>query len=175
MRGKGPWLSIKSIFAPTEVAASLALIVLVIVFTLVYFGARHQPNAATHSTAVAGNDTSPAPDVSPSPSADRSPVAQPATDNGLGAVIRAALVTAHRRGSGTTPTPVSPTDTATPSPSDTTTPTPTDTPTPTPSDTSTPTPTATPVPIPTDTATPPPTPSTTDLLSPSPSPSLLPS
>ena len=117
MRGKGPWLSIKSIFAPTEVAASLALIVLVILFTLVYFGARHRPNAASPSVAV--SQASPLPDVSPSPTADRSPVAQPATRNGLGTVIRAALATTHRRAPGA-PTPAgsaSPTDAGSPSPS----------------------------------------------------------
>lgn len=169
MRGKGPWLSIKSIFAPTEVAASLALIVLVILFTLVYFGARHRPNAASPSVAV--SQASPLPDMSPSPSADRSPVAQPATGNGLGTVIRAALATTHRRGSGV-PTPAvsaSPTDAGSPSP----TPSTTDTPTPSPADTPTPTPTpaSTPTPSPIDTPTPLPTPTPTVSLSLLPSPS----
>jgi hypothetical protein len=165
MRGKGPWLSIKSIFAPTEVAASLALIVLVVLFTLVYFGTRHRPAAASPSVAV--SQASPVPDVSPSPSSDRSPVAQPAADSGLGTVIRAALATTRRRGSGA-PTPAvsaSPTDAGSP----TLFPTPTDTPTPSPTDTPTPTPTASP--SPTDIPTPLPTPAPTVSLSPLPSPS----
>src|SRR2546428_435825 len=40
MRGKGLWLSIKSIFAPTEVAGSPALLVLVIWFARGFLGAR---------------------------------------------------------------------------------------------------------------------------------------
>jgi len=165
IRRKGLWLAIKSIFAPTEVATSLALIVLVMVFALVYFGARHRPSAATHSSPAVVSETSPAPDqVSPSPSADRSPLASRATDNGLGTVIRAALAATHRRGPGVTPSPVSPTTSPTgggvsPTPSAI----PTDTATPTPSPTDIPTPTPSPTDIPT------PTPSPTDSPTPSPS------
>ena len=153
MRRKGLWLSIRSLFAPTEVAASLALIVLVSVFTMVYFGARH--SGAIHGVSDTAIDT-PTPQISPSPSAARDPVATPTPDSGLGTVIRAVVATTRKRGTIIT-TPVSaspspsPTDTATPTP----TPTDTPTPTPTPTDTSTPTPT----PTPTDTPTPTPAPS----------------
>jgi len=129
------------------VAASLALIVLVAVFTMVYFGARH--SGATHPVSVTAIET-PTPPVSASRSAARDPVATPTPNGGLGTVIRAVVATTHQRATVTTaPVPVlpspSPTDSATP------TPTPTDTPTPTPSptDTSTPAPTPTDSPIPT--------------------------
>jgi hypothetical protein len=155
MRGKGLWLSIKSIFAPTEVAASLVLIVLVIGFAMVYFGARRASPHPTRPTSVAVFDASPSPDATPSPSPEPSPVTQPATLNGLGSVIRAAITTTRRPGpTGTTP-PGSPS--ASPSP--------TDAPTPTPSPTDIPTPT----PSPTDLPTPTPVPTVTDSPSPSPS------
>jgi hypothetical protein len=137
------------------VAASLALIVLVAVFTMVYFGARH--SGATHAIAVTAIET-PTPQISPSPSAARDPVATPAPNGGLGTVIRAVVATTHQRATVITapatvlPSP-SPTDTAFP------TPTPTDTPTPTPTPTDTSTPTPTPTPTPTDTPTPTPAPS----------------
>src|ERR1700719_3421989 len=155
IRRKGLWLSIRSIFAPTEVAASLALIVLVAVFTLVYFGARH--SGSTHPTLVTAIDT-PTPPISPSPSAPRDPVATPTPNGGLGTVIRAVVATTHQRATVTTaPAPVLPspwpTDSAIP------TPTPTDSPTPTPSPTDTSTPTPTPTPTDTPTPTPAPSPS----------------
>ena len=169
-------------------AASLALIVLVAVFTLVYFSGRH---SATHALRVAADETL-APEIIPSPSADHGPTASPTptTDGGLATVIHAAFGTTQKRGRiiptpgglpslvptnpGVSPSP-SPSDapTPTPTPTDTPAPTPTltdtPTPTPTPTDTPTPTPTDTPTPAPTDTPTP--APAATDLGSPSPSPS----
>ncbi|MEA2634852.1 MAG: hypothetical protein QOH92_1619 [Chloroflexota bacterium] len=174
MRRKGLWLSTKSIFAPTDVAASLALIVLVGLFTMVYFGVRH--TGATRASTVAA-DVTPTPQISVSPSAARDPVIARTPDTGLGTVIRAALATTRKRGTippGPSSLPSLGSTDATPSPNPY--PTPSDTatpiPTPTPTDTPTPTPTDTPTPTPTDTPTPPPTPGPTDVVSPSPSPSI---
>jgi hypothetical protein len=155
MRGKGLWLSIKSIFAPSEVAASLALIVLVVGFAVVYFGLRHPSPHPTRPAPVAVLDASPTPDVTPSPSPSASPAAQPATLNGLGSVIRAVITATHRRA------PVGPTAPGSPSP----TPGPTDTGTPTPTPSPSDSPTPLPLPSPTDL----PTPAPTDSPSPSPS------
>jgi hypothetical protein len=166
MRGKGLWLSIKPIFAPTDVAASVALIVLVSVFTMVYFGARHSvtSHSVTTQASPVAVDATPTPHISVSPFAPRDPVANPTTDTGLTTVIRAAVATTHKyatvppRPAGS-PTPASTAPTASPSPSTTVS----ATATPTASPAATPTPTAAP--------TPPPTPTATAVVSPSPLPS----
>ena len=158
MRGKGLWLSIKSIFAPTEVAASLALIVLVVGFAVVYFGARHKSLHPPPPAPVAVFDASPTPDLTPNPSPAPGPLGQPATTNGLDSVIRAVITATHRPGPagpaalGSPGASASPIDTATPP-----APSPTDNPTPLP------------IPSPTDLPTPVPIPPVTDSPSPSPS------
>jgi len=159
MRGKGLWLSLKSIFAPSEVAASLALIVLVIGFAVVYFGLRHPSPRPTTPARVAVLDASPTPDLTPSPSPSASPAARPATLNGLGTVIRAVITATHRRG------PVGPAAPGSPTPTPGATDTGIPTPTPSPSDS----PTPFPLPSPTDVPTPVPVPTATDSPSPLPS------
>lgn len=141
MRGKGPWLSIKSIFAPTDVAATVLLLGMVIAFAVVW-RAGHRPGPAARVAPVpTAQITSASPQVAASASPQQSRVPQLASGSGLGSVIRAAGTT-YRASPVVSPT-------ATPAP------TPTPTPTPTPSDT----PTTTPTPTPTPTATPTPSPS----------------
>jgi len=67
MHQKAVWLSIKSIFAPLEVGATLALVVMVIAFAALIHhpavrGRAEQPT--NHATPLAGG---PAPSPSPSP------------------------------------------------------------------------------------------------------------
>jgi hypothetical protein len=149
MRGKGPWLSIKSIFAPTEVAATLVLLGMVVAFAVVW-RVGHRPGPAAHVAPMpTAQITSASPQLAASASPQQSPVPQLASGNGLGSIIRAAGTTGRARpGVSLTPAPA-----PTPTPTDT----PTPTPTPTPTDTATPTPT--PTPTPTDTPTPSPSPS----------------
>jgi hypothetical protein len=192
IRRRPIWLSAKSIFAPTEVAASLALIALVIGFALVYMGASPQRAVFTYSSPITVSEPTAPVQLLPGASAEPSAVAQPAS-SGLGTILRALSKASHPRPSATgrsspmpSPTDIaispSPSDTPTPMPtaSDIPTPTPTETPpipgptdtppAPTPADTPpVPTPTDTP-PVPTPTDTPPvPTPSPSDTPSPSPS------
>ena len=81
MRGKAVWPSIRLYFAPVEVAASLALIAMVIIFALVALRVDgHHPLPTNPNTGAALPSVSaPAAEapVLPSPSPEPSPVAQP--------------------------------------------------------------------------------------------------
>src|ERR1700682_4365046 len=140
MRGKGLWLSTKATFAPADVAASLGLIVLVLVFTLVYLAYR-TVLVTDSAPPVAASQTSKLAQIAPTTSPGR----RPATNSGLGTIIQAVTRTTNRP----RPTGLS---TASPSPSPSKGEIPFSSPTPSPTDSATPTPT--PTPSPTDSATP---------------------
>jgi hypothetical protein len=149
LRGKGLWLSIKSIFAPAEVAASLGLIVLVVLFALVYFAPRQRDSPPGVTPVSAANPT-PTPQVSegvlPQPSRTSPPANTGTVSNLVARAVAATIHTGARRapaGPSATPGPTDGGIVPTPSPSDI--PVPTPEPTPTPTDTLPP-PTAEPTP-----------------------------
>ena len=143
------WQSVKSIVAPTEVLTSVILIVLVMGFAFVYFGARPSAKAPGAATAVQTRLTSVAqPSAAASPQPDAT--SQASSDSGLGSILRAASTATHR---GSKPGASA---TATASSSAASNPSPTDSASAAP--TASPTDTATPSPSPTDSATPSPSP-----------------
>jgi hypothetical protein len=82
MRGKAVWPSARRYFAPVEVAASLALVAMVVVFALVMLRIDgHHPQLPTNPTTggVVAAPSASDPPVLPSPSPQPSPVAQPVT------------------------------------------------------------------------------------------------
>src|SRR2546421_5845506 len=89
------WPSVKSIFAPTEVVTSVILIVLVIGFAFVYFGARPSPKAPRATTAAETQVTT-VPQASAAASPQPSTTGQAATGAGLGSILRAASTATHR-------------------------------------------------------------------------------
>ncbi len=92
MRGKAVWPSIRLYFAPVEVAASLALIAMVVIFALVALRVDgHQPLPTNANTGAAlpsvSAPTADAPVLPSSP--EPSPVAQPQPATNLQADIEA--------------------------------------------------------------------------------------